>query len=45
MGFPIPLVAWAQEEPVRSFVLGRLGYLPDPAKPWDRGWWYELVGR
>lgn len=45
MGFPIPLVAWAQEEPVRSFVLDRLAYLPDPAKPWDRGWWYELVAR
>lgn len=44
MGFPSPLVRWAQREPVRSFVLDRLGYLPDPAKPWDRGWWYELVG-
>lgn len=43
MGFPAPLVAWSQVEPVRSFVLGRIGYLPDPAKPWDRGWWYELV--
>lgn len=45
MGFPIPLVLWAQEEPVRSFVLDRLGYLPDPAKPYDRGWWLELVGK
>jgi asparagine synthetase B (glutamine-hydrolysing) len=44
MGFPIPLVAWAQEEPVRTFVMDRLGYLPDPTKPWDRGWWYQLVG-
>lgn len=44
MGFPIPLVAWAQEEPVRTFVMDRLGYLPDPTKPWDRAWWYELVG-
>jgi asparagine synthetase B (glutamine-hydrolysing) len=43
MGFPAPLVAWAQEEPVRSFVLGRIGRLPDPDKPWHRGWWYELV--
>jgi len=43
MGFPIPLVAWAQTEPVRTFVMDRIGYLPDPAKPWDRGWWYELV--
>ena len=44
MGFPIPLVAWAQREPVRSFVMDRLGYLPDPAHPWARDWWYELVG-
>jgi len=44
MGFPIPLVAWAQEEPVRTFVMDRLGYLPDPTKPWDRVWWYALVG-
>lgn len=44
MGFPIPLVAWAQQEPVRTFVMDRLGYLPDPTKPWDRAWWYELVG-
>lgn len=43
MGFPVPLVAWAQREPVRSFVLGRLGYLPDPSKPFDRGWWVEMV--
>ena len=42
MGFPIPLVLWAQEEPVRSFVLERLGYLPDPTKPYDRAWWIEL---
>ena len=45
MGFPIPLVAWAQEEPVRPFVRGRIGYLPDPATPWDRSWWLEMVGR
>lgn len=43
MGFPIPLVAWAQEEPVRSFALDRVGYLPDPRKPWDRTWWYEMI--
>jgi asparagine synthase (glutamine-hydrolysing) len=42
MGFPAPLVAWAQREPVRSFVLNRIGYLPDPTKPWDRGWWLEM---
>lgn len=43
VGFPIPLVTWAQEDPVRSFVLDRIGYLPDPAQPWARGWWYELI--
>jgi asparagine synthetase B (glutamine-hydrolysing) len=42
MGFPAPLVAWCQEDPVRSFVLERIGYLPDPSLPWDRGWWYDL---
>ena len=44
MGFPIPLVAWAQQEPVRTFVMDRVGKLPDPTKPWDRAWWHELVG-
>lgn len=44
MGFPAPLVAWCQREPVRSFVGDRLGYLPDYTKPWDREWWYELIG-
>jgi len=44
MGFPIPLVAWSQREPVRTFVMDRLGYLPDPSKPWDRSWWLELAG-
>jgi asparagine synthetase B (glutamine-hydrolysing) len=44
MGFPIPLVAWAQDEPVRTFVMDRLGYLPDPTRPWDRAWWLALVG-
>ena len=42
MGFPVPLVKWAQTDPVRSFVLDRIGYLPDPSKPWDRTWWYDL---
>jgi len=45
MGFPIPLVHWAQEEPVRSFIMDRIGYLPDPEQPWDRAWWYELCNR
>lgn len=44
-GFPSPLVKWAQEEPVRSFILDRLGYLPDPDKPFDRGWWVDLCTR
>lgn len=43
MGFPIPLVAWAQEEPVRTFVHDRIGYIPDPTRPWDRGFWYALL--
>lgn len=43
MGFPAPLVVWAQTDPVRSFVLDRIGYIPDADKPWDRGFWYELV--
>ena len=43
MGFPIPLVAWAQREPVRSFVHRRIGYTPNPERPWDRGWWHELI--
>jgi asparagine synthetase B (glutamine-hydrolysing) len=44
MGFPAPLVSWAQREPVRSFIADRIGYVPDPAKPFSRTWWYELVG-
>ena len=44
MGFPAPLVAWAQEEPVRSFIADRIGYVPDPKKPYSRNWWYALVG-
>lgn len=42
-GFPVPYVAWAQEEPVRSFVRDRIGYTPDPAEPWSRRWWYDLL--
>jgi asparagine synthetase B (glutamine-hydrolysing) len=42
-GFPSPLVLWAQSDPIRSFALDRVGYLPDPAKPWDRTWWLDLV--
>ncbi len=44
MGFPAPFALWAQEEPVRSFVLARIGYLPDASRPYDREWWYELLG-
>jgi asparagine synthetase B (glutamine-hydrolysing) len=43
MGFPIPWVGWAQREPVRTFVGDRLGYLPDPAKPWSRSPWRDLL--
>jgi len=42
-GFPAPLVIWAQQDPVRSFVLDRIGYLPAPEKPWDRGWFHDLI--
>jgi asparagine synthetase B (glutamine-hydrolysing) len=42
MGFPAPLVQWAQREPVRSFVGDRLGYIPNPDYPWDRQWWYAM---
>jgi asparagine synthetase B (glutamine-hydrolysing) len=41
-GFPVPYVEWAQREPVRSFVGDRIGYIPDPEKPWDRKWWLDL---
>ncbi len=41
-GFPVPFVAWAQEDPVRSFVQDRIGYIPDPDKPWDRQWWNDM---
>ena len=41
-GFPTPFVYWAQEEPVKSFVLKRIGYLPGVDKPYDRKWWYDL---
>lgn len=43
LGFPAPWVRWGQVEPLRSFFMDRLGYLPDPAKPFGRGWWYEIV--
>ncbi len=41
MGFPVPLVKWAQG-PLRDFVGDRIGYIPDPDKPYDRRWWYEM---
>jgi asparagine synthetase B (glutamine-hydrolysing) len=45
MGFPVPLALWAQTDPVRSFIGDRLGYLPDPERPFDRSWWYDLITR
>lgn len=45
MGFPIPLAQWAQTNPVRDFIGDRIGYVPDPDKPWDRGWWYDILER
>jgi asparagine synthetase B (glutamine-hydrolysing) len=43
MGFPIPLALWAQQDPVRTFVMDRIGWLPDPAKPYDRTMWRALL--
>ena len=40
-GFPVPYVEWAQG-PTRDFVYERIGYIPDPEKPWDRKWWNDL---
>ena len=42
MGFPCPLVEWAQG-PCRDFIGDRIGWIPDPTKPWDRTFWYELL--
>lgn len=42
-GFPVPFVQWAQDEPVRSFVEDRIGYVPDPERPYDRTWWYDML--
>lgn len=41
-GFPIPLVYWAQDE-LRDWFMDRLGYIPDASRPFDRGYWNELV--
>jgi asparagine synthetase B (glutamine-hydrolysing) len=41
-GFPIPLVEWANG-PCRDFILERIGYVPEPDKPWDRKFWYDLL--
>jgi len=40
-GFPVPFVEWGQG-PLKEFFEDRLGYTPDPEKPWDRKWWYDL---
>jgi asparagine synthetase B (glutamine-hydrolysing) len=43
-GFPIPLVKWANTDSgVQDLILSRIGYLPDAEKPWDRGFWYDLL--
>jgi asparagine synthase (glutamine-hydrolysing) len=46
-GFPVFPLVWANEtgNPVRDFIGDRLGYIPDPAKPFDRGYWNELCDR
>lgn len=40
-GFPVPFVEWANG-PLRDFIGDRIGYTPDPDKPWDRKWWNDL---
>jgi asparagine synthetase B (glutamine-hydrolysing) len=40
-GFPVPFVEWAHG-PLSEFFMDRIGYLPDPSKPWDRKYWYDL---
>ena len=40
-GFPVPFVEWANG-PLRGWFASRLGYIPDPDKPWDRKWWNDL---
>jgi asparagine synthetase B (glutamine-hydrolysing) len=40
-GFPVPYVEWAQG-PLKDFIQDRIGYIPDPSKPWDRKWWLDL---
>jgi asparagine synthetase B (glutamine-hydrolysing) len=40
-GFPVPFVEWAQG-PLRDFFMDRIGYIPDPEKPWDRKWWLDM---
>lgn len=41
-GMPAPFVMWGQG-PLKEFFMDRIGYLPDPARPWDRQWWYDLT--
>ena len=40
-GFAVPYVEWANG-PLREFFMERIGYVPDPDKPWDRKWWNYL---
>jgi len=40
-GFPVPYVEWAQG-PLKDFIGDRIGYIPDPEKPWDRKWWKDM---
>jgi asparagine synthetase B (glutamine-hydrolysing) len=44
MGFPVPLAQWARDHAdVGAFIHDRIGFLPDPEKPWDRTWWYAML--
>lgn len=42
-GFPAPLVEWAQEDPVKGYLHDRGIDPPDPAEPWSRGWFHQLI--
>lgn len=42
MGFPAPFVLWAQG-PLKEFIGDRIGYIPDPERPYDRQWWLDML--
>jgi asparagine synthetase B (glutamine-hydrolysing) len=40
-GMPVPFVEWANG-PLKEWFFHRIGYLPEPSKPWDRKYWNDL---